>query len=653
MLTILISLLAAGISGIVPSYRSTLSTVEHMMSTTAVLAAERVEQELASYKNAAMDAGCIPQLSDPDVPADEKYALIQERCTMHQFQRGNIIGPDGHSIFDGTDYSDREYVKQALQGNIYVSEPLVSKITGELSIIAAAPLYSDGIYGSSIVGVVYFVPEETFLNDTVSSIRIGENSHAYMINKSGSTIADTTLDTITVQNIESESKDNSSLKELAAIHGKMRQGENGFGSYTTTDTENKNAKEQKMFIAYAPVPDTDGWSIAVTAPRLNYLAATYKAMAINIAVIVASVLISMITVLLLANNIGNPMKACARRMQLLVEGDLETPVPVVRNKDETGMLTASAASLVDGLGLVIHDISYLLTELANRNLDIHTKHEEIYAGSFQNILQSMRHMKTQLNDIMHQVSYSASQVSAASSQLSASAQTLSEGTARQAGSVQQLAERMNIISNDVKDTASEALEVRSQTHHAGEAVSLCSSQMQNLMAAMDKIKTSSDEIEKILKTIEDIAFQTNILALNAAVEAARAGESGKGFAVVAGEVSSLASKSAEAAQNTSTLVEHSVEAVHTGTEIARQTFEVLQEVVNSIHSVTASVDNISTVSSEQSVAVSEVSEGINQISAVVQDNSSTAQQGAAASEQLSAEASALKQLVEQFTLASD
>lgn len=653
MLTILISLLAAGISGIVPSYRSTLSTVEHMMSATAVLAAERVEQELAAYKNAAMDAGCIPQLSDPDVPADEKYALIQERCTMHQFQRGNIIGPDGHSIFDGTDYSDREYVKQALQGNIYVSEPLVSKITGELSIIAAAPLYSDGIYGSSIVGVVYFVPEETFLNDIVSSIRIGENSHAYMINKSGSTIADTTLDTITVQNIESESKDNSSLKELAAIHGKMRQGENGFGSYTTTDTENKNAKEQKMFIAYAPVPDTDGWSIAVTAPRLNYLAATYKAMAINIAVIVASVLISMITALLLANNIGNPMKACARRMQLLVEGDLETPVPVVRNKDETGMLTASAASLVDGLGLVIHDISYLLTELANRNLDIHTKHEEIYAGSFQNILQSMRHMKTQLNDIMHQVSYSASQVSAASSQLSASAQTLSEGTARQAGSVQQLAERMNIISNDVKDTASEALEVRSQTHHAGEAVSLCSSQMQNLMAAMDKIKTSSDEIEKILKTIEDIAFQTNILALNAAVEAARAGESGKGFAVVAGEVSSLASKSAEAAQNTSTLVEHSVEAVHTGTEIARQTFEVLQEVVNSIHSVTASVDNISTVSSEQSVAVSEVSEGINQISAVVQDNSSTAQQGAAASEQLSAEASALKQLVEQFTLASD
>lgn len=655
MLTILTSLMAAGLSGIIPSYKSTLSTVEHMMSSTAVLAAERVEQELNAYRFAAMDAGCIPQLSDPEVSTEEKQALIEERCIMHQFQRGNIIGLNGHSIFDEKDYSDREYVKQALQGNLYVSEPLISKITGELSIMAAAPLYSDGIYDSSIAGAVYFVPKETFLNDIVSSIHVGENSHAYMINKNGDTIADITLDTITVQNIEAEAEDDPSLKELAKIHAQMREGKNGFGSYKTIrqDENEDKATEQKMFIAYAPVPNTDGWSIAVTAPQKNYLSAAYKAMAINIAVIVLSVLISMVISLLLANNIGTPMKACAKRMQLLVEGDLETPIPEIKNKDETGMLTASTASLVKGLGVVIHDISYLLTELSNQNLDIHTQHEESYAGSFQNILLSMRQMKIKLNSIMHQVSHSATQVSDASSQLSISAQTLSEGTSEQACSVQQLADRMNVISEDVKNTATEALDVRSQTHHAGEAVSLCSSQMQNLMTAMDKIKTCSDEIEKILKTIDDIAFQTNILSLNAAVEAARAGEAGKGFAVVAEEVSSLASKSAEAAQQTSVLIEHSTQAVHTGTEIALQTADVLQEVVKSIHSVTASIDNISTVSHEQSEAVSQVSEGINQISAVVQSNSSTAQQGAAASEQLSAEAAILKQLVEQFTLASD
>ena len=206
ILTVLIALVASGISSIIPNYHSTISTVDHMMSETAVLAAERVEQELTAYKNVAMDTGCIPQLTDPSVALDEKRSVIDERCAMHNFQRGNIIGLDGISIFDGKDYSDREYVKQAMQGNVYVSEPLISKITGELSIMVAAPLYENGIHGSSIAGVVYFVPQETFLNDIVSSIQVGENSRAYMINKSGDTIADITLETITVQNIETEAQ---------------------------------------------------------------------------------------------------------------------------------------------------------------------------------------------------------------------------------------------------------------------------------------------------------------------------------------------------------------------------------------------------------------------------------------------------------------
>ena len=272
--SVVTALLGAGISGIVPSYHSILATVDHMMSETAVLAAGRVEQELTAYRNVAMDTGCIPQLSDPETSAEEKKAIIDERCAMHNFQRGNLIGMDGISIFDGKDYSDREYVQQAMQGNVYVSEPLISKITGELSIMVAAPLYENGIHGSSIVGVVYFVPPETFLNDIVSSIQIGENSRAYMINKTGDTIADIVLDTITVQNIGAEAQSDSSLKDLAAIHEAMCRGENGFGSY--------DSPEGKMFLAYAPVNGTDGWSIAVAAPQLNYLSSTYQGMTINI-----------------------------------------------------------------------------------------------------------------------------------------------------------------------------------------------------------------------------------------------------------------------------------------------------------------------------------------------------------------------------------
>ena len=643
MVTVLATQLVVGAASITLNYNSTTKTVNQMMSETAVLAAERIEQELTAYKNVAMDTGCIPQLLDADVTLEEKRSIIDERVGMHGFQRGNVIGSDGISIFDGNNYSDREYVKQAMQGSVYVSEPLISKVTGELSIMVAAPIYEGGVKGSSIVGVVYFVPQETFLNDIVSSIKVSEHNRAYMINNSGDTIADTTLDTITVQNIESESQSDSSLKELAQIHASMREGKNGFGSY-------KSGKE-RMFAAYAPVSGTDGWSLAVTAPQSDYLSTTYFDIAINLIMMVVAILLSIIVALKLANNIGRPMKACAERMRLLVEGDLESPVPEAVSQDETGMLTESTAELVTGLSTIIHDIGYLLGELANQNLDIHTQHRDAYVGDFPSILVSMRNLKHELSDILRQINVSADQVSNASSHVSSSAQNLSQGSVEQASSVQELAARISEISNQAKNTASGALDVRQQTHHVGEGVSACNQQMQELMSAMEKIHSRSDEIGKIIKTIEDIAFQTNILALNAAVEAARAGEAGKGFAVVADEVRNLASKSAEASKNTSVLITHSTEAVQTGTEIAQHTADTLLEVVNSIQSMIGSIDQIASVSNEQSDAVSQVNEGINQITSVVQSNSATAEESAAASEQLSAEASSLKRLVEQFTFA--
>ena len=643
MVTVLATQLVVGASSIVLNYNSTIQTVDQMMSETAVLAAERIEQELTAYKNVAMDTGCVPQLLDETVPLEEKRSIIDERVSMHDLQRGNIVGPDGISIFDGNDYSDREYVKQAMQGNVYVSEPLISKVTGELSIMVAAPIYKDGKQGAEIEGVVYFVPHETFLNDIVSSILISEHSRAYMINSSGDTIADTTLDTITVQNIENEAESDSSLKELAAIHSAMREGKNGFGDY-------KNGKKS-MFAAYAPVTGTDGWSVAVVAPQSDYLSTTYFDIAINLVMMVLAILLSIIVALKLANSLSRPMKACADRMRLLVEGDLESPVPEVVSKDETGMLTQSTAELVDGLSTIIHDIGYLLGEMANQNLDIQSTHRDAYVGDFQSILHSMRNLKVELSEILRQINTSAEQVSSASNQVSSSAQNLSQGAVEQASSVEELAARISEISNQVKNTADSARDVREQTHHAGEGVSVCNQQMQELMNAMEKIHSSSDEIGKIIKTIEGIAFQTNILALNAAVEAARAGVAGKGFAVVADEVRNLASKSAEASKNTSLLITHSTEAVQTGTEIARHTADALSDVVENIQSMVGSIDQISTVSSEQSEAVLQVNEGISQISTVVQSNSATAEESAAASQELSAEATNLKHLVDQFTLA--
>ncbi len=645
MATVLIALIAVGSSSITLNYRSTLATVDQMMSETAVLAAERIEQELTAYRNVAMDTGCIPQLSDETVSVEEKRAIIDERVKMHGFQRGNIIGLDGYSIFDGKDYSDREYVKQAMQGNVYVSEPLISKITGELSIMVAAPLYAGGSHGSQIIGVVYFVPPETFLNDIVSSIKVGESSRAYMINKSGDTIADVTLDTITTQNIEQEAGSDASLKELASIHADMRQGANGFGSYQSSDGP--------RFTAYAPVGSTDGWSVAVTALQSEYLSDTYFGMIINLVVIAASILASIVVALKLSSNISVPMRACAERMKLLVEGDLDSPVPQTNGQDETAELTRSTAEMVTGLNTIINDIGYLLTEMANQNFDIQSSHRDAYVGKFQSILVSMRTLKIELSNTMRQIDNAAGQVSSASGQVSTGAQSLSQGSIEQASSVEELAATIADISNSARQTSAAAEEAGQFVGQAGAQLGISVDHVKELNVAMEKISRSSEEISRIIAAIESIAFQTNILALNAAVEAASAGTSGKGFAVVADEVRNLASKSDEAAKATKELIESSITAVNEGSEAVNKVTEALEQTSIYAGHVTSKMGIVVEAVESQTTAINQVTEGIDQISSVVQTNSATAQESAAASEELSAEAAGLKQLVDRFTLASN
>lgn len=641
-LTVLIALCVLGGTSVYLNYSSSKDLLGQTMKETANVAAERVSQELSVYRNIAWETGCTARLANPDLSVESKQAIIDEKVSSHGFRRGNIIGSDGISIFDGNDYSDREYYQQAMTGTTYVSEPLISKVTNELSIMVAAPLWEDGVADTNVIGVVYFVPTESFLNDIVSQIHISDNSAAYAINAEGVTIADNTLETITTQNIEEEAKTDDSLKELAAIHEKMRSGENGFGSYSINGTQ--------KFSAYAPIAGTDGWSIGVTAPQSDFMNSTYVSIIITAVLLVLSAIITYIIAYMLASKIGRPIKTCALRLQGLSEGDLSSDIPQVKSKDETGVLADATASIVSNIREIIKDIDWGLGQMADGNFKIDSQQQDLYVGDFKSLAVSMYKLLEGLTSTLLQIDTSAEQVASGAEQVSSGAQALSQGATQQAASVEELAATIAAISEKVRASAESADETNRQTEKLSSEIIQSNHRMQEMLSAMSDISNSSNEIGKIVKTIEDIAFQTNILALNAAVEAARAGTAGKGFAVVADEVRNLAMKSAEASKNTTTLIENTMQAIANGTKIANETADSLQSVVGDVESVANTMNVISSASDEEAESIRQVTEGIDQISSVVQTNSATAEESAAASEELTGQSQLLKELVGRFQL---
>lgn len=372
---------------------------------------------------------------------------------------------------------------------------------------------------------------------------------------------------------------------------------------------------------------------------------------VSIILLIAGGTYSLIITGVFTRSILKPVMQLKEASAMMSQGKMDARELVTyESRDEFGQLADSLRLTMATLSDYIREISEILLRLSKGDLTIPEEEITEFLGDFSEIKYSFVTILKSFNSTLVDISNSSEQVDSGSDQVSSASQNLSNGAAEQSASIEQLTTTVENISVQIRENADNTVNANALAQQVYKEVGESNKQMDEMSHAMEEIRVSSQEIGKIIKTIEDIAFQTNILALNAAVEAARAGEAGKGFAVVADEVRNLASKSAEASKSTAQLIDNAVTAVNNGAQIADSTAASLKTVGNTTQEVVETVNRIARASEKQAAAVEDVTARVEQISGVVQANSATAEESAAASEELSSQATVLRNLVNRFTL---
>lgn len=523
----------------------------------------------------------------------------------------------------------------------YVTDPYWYTVGNEqyLIVTCVAPILSPE---GDFIGMIGFDTKLSTVNEIVKDASLFDTGYIALLTPNGTIAYHDREDLIGLNSSDSFAEAIVNSVALAQETGEVKT-----LNAQTVDDENAH-----FTITPFSIGESGGNWAVITVVKENEINSTLITMR-NTIVLIGTIILIMVAVvfsLILSKVVIKPVKLIKKATGDLANGHLDIKIPYNSN-DEFGQLSADLENTVKILKTYVVDISETLGEMARGNMAVPMNLE--YIGDFIPIKDSIEYILKQLNGAFKQLNYSANHISSQSTQITSGSQLVSQGVIEQASAVEELASKMSEIADQFEKIASEASSVNDSATVVEQEANEGNVQMQYLLEAMSEINRSAGEIQKIIKSIEDIAFQTNILALNAAVEAARAGSSGRGFAVVADEVRNLANKSAQASKSTAELIDTSLAAVKKGVDLANDTADTLKKMTGNIKEVSSTMDTIAVEANNQSQSIGQIAQSVNQISMVVQTNSGAAEESAATSEELTAQSHMLQDLVRQFSLSNE